>query len=195
MRNVALLFAVLLPSASAALGADDPRPNFIIVFTNDHGYGDLGCFGSPEIETPCIDRMADEGIRFTCFYAAPFCGPSRAALMTGCYPPRPNLAFNHGPNAKTPHEFFYYFGGTAPNKRHANLRAIRDGGWKLHLAMNQKSGRLRGTELYDLYGDVSETRDQSGKHPELVEKLVSAAQKFNDELSKNRRPLGRLPEE
>jgi arylsulfatase A-like enzyme len=45
--------------------------------------------------------MADEGIRFTSFYAAPFCGPSRAALMTGCYPPRVHLAFNHGPRSKT----------------------------------------------------------------------------------------------
>ena len=485
MRNAACLFAVLLPLTSAALGADDRRPNFIIVFADDQGYGDLGCFGSPDIETPCIDRMADEGIRFTCFYAAPFCGPSRAALMTGCYPPRASLAFNHGPNArtgihpdeitvaeilkgqgyatmhigkwhlgdnprflptrhgfdkyfglpysndmwpyhpkmpvqededrrmkdareraamtgfagqgsyypdghsfnkplplmrdeetieenpdqtqlttryteealefitdnkdrpfflylahamphvplfvsdkyagksrrglygdvvteidwstgrildklkqlgidettlvvftsdngpwlqygidggsagplrdgkgtsyeggvreptvmrwpghipagirtsevaanmdllptfaklagtqpptdrvidgrdiwplmsgrpgaKTPHEFFYYFGGTAPRKPHANLRAIRSGGWKLHLAMNPNDGKLRGTELYDLYGDVSETRDRSEEHPDMVERLVSAAQEFNAQLKENRRPLGQLPEE
>ena len=45
--------------------------------------------------------MADEGVRFTSFYAAPYCGPSRASLLTGCYPPRVSLAFNHGPNAKT----------------------------------------------------------------------------------------------
>ena len=485
MRNAACLFAVLLPLTSAALGVEDRPPNFIIVFADDQGYGDLGCFGSPDIETPRIDRMADEGIRFTCFYAAPFCGPSRAALMTGCYPPRASLGFNHGPNARTginpgeitiaevlkgqgyatmhigkwhlgdaprflptrhgfdkylglpysndmwpyhpkmpirededqrmkaarkraaltgfagqgtyypdghsfnkplplmrdeetieenpdqtrlttryteealdfiadnkdrpfflylahamphvplfvsdkyegksqrglygdviveidwstgqildklkqlgidentlvvytsdngpwlqygidggsagplrdgkgslyeggvreptvmrwpghipagirtsevaanmdllptfaklagtepptdrvidgrdiwplmsgrpgaksPHEFFYYFGGTAPQRQRANLRAIRGGEWKLHLAMNPRDGKLRGTELYDLHDDVSETRDRSAEHPDLVERLVSAAQEFNAQLGDNRRPLGRLPEE
>ncbi len=64
------------------------RPNFIIIFTDDQGYQDLGCFGSPDIKTPNIDRMADEGIRFTNFYAQTVCGPSRAALMTGSYPLR-----------------------------------------------------------------------------------------------------------
>ena len=100
MRLLAGFVLVSLLS-SAAMGQDDSTPNFIIIFADDQGYGDLGCFGSPEIETPHLDRMADEGIRFTSFYAAPFCGPSRAALMTGCYPARASLAFNHGPNAKT----------------------------------------------------------------------------------------------
>ena len=86
---------------SAGLAEASDSPNFIIIFTDDQGYGDLGCYGSPNIETPSIDRLAAEGIRFTSFYAAPFCGPSRASLMTGCYPPRVNLAFNHGPNAST----------------------------------------------------------------------------------------------
>lgn len=76
-------------------------PNFIIIFTDDQGYEDLGCYGSPNIKTPNIDRMAAEGVRFTSFYAAPFCGPSRAALLTGCYPPRNRMAFNHNPEAKT----------------------------------------------------------------------------------------------
>ena len=69
------------------------KPNFIIIFTDDQGWGDLGVYGSPDIRTPNIDRLAHEGIRFTSFYAAPFCGPSRAALMTGCYPaaPKPRL--------------------------------------------------------------------------------------------------------
>jgi len=64
------------------------KPNFIIFFTDDQGYNDVGCFGSPLIRTPRFDRMAREGIRFTNFYAQAVCGPSRAALMTGCYPIR-----------------------------------------------------------------------------------------------------------
>ena len=59
------------------------KPNFIIIFTDDQGYSDLGCFGSPYIKTPNIDKMAAEGMKFTSFYAQTVCGPSRAALMTG----------------------------------------------------------------------------------------------------------------
>ena len=64
------------------------KPNIILVFADDQGYEDVGCFGSPKIETPRLDRMAREGTRFTNFYAQTVCGPSRAALMTGCYPLR-----------------------------------------------------------------------------------------------------------
>ena len=65
------------------------KPNFVIIFADDQGYQDVGCFGSPNIETPNLDRMAAEGMKFTDFYsAASICSPSRAALMTGCYPPR-----------------------------------------------------------------------------------------------------------
>ena len=71
-----------------AAGSWDNRPNFIIFFTDDQGYNDVGCFGSPFIRTPNFDRMAREGMKFTSFYAQPVCGPSRAALMTGCYPIR-----------------------------------------------------------------------------------------------------------
>ncbi len=64
------------------------RPNFIIIFTDDQGYQDLGCYGSPDIKTPRLDQMAKEGMRFSSFYAQTVCGPSRGALMTGCYPIR-----------------------------------------------------------------------------------------------------------
>lgn len=69
--------------------ANEEKLNFIIIFTDDQGYQDLGCFGSPDIKTPNIDRMADEGRIFTDFYVGGcVCSPSRAALLTGCYPKR-----------------------------------------------------------------------------------------------------------
>ncbi|MGJ8671739.1 sulfatase family protein [Rubritalea sp.] len=64
------------------------KPNFIIIFTDDQGYQDLGCYGSPNIRTPNIDRMAEQGMRFTSFYAQTVCGPARASLLTGSYPMR-----------------------------------------------------------------------------------------------------------
>jgi arylsulfatase A-like enzyme len=91
-----------------AFGAADEAkphrlPNIVLIFTDDQGYQDLGCFGSPKIRTPNLDRMAREGIRFTDFYVAQaVCGASRAALLTGCYPNRigllgaPNHRARHG---------------------------------------------------------------------------------------------------
>ncbi|MEO0510308.1 MAG: sulfatase [Verrucomicrobiota bacterium] len=67
----------------------ESKPNIIIIFNDDQGYQDLGCFGSPDIKTPNIDQIADRGMRFTDFYvASPVCCASRASLLTGCYPLR-----------------------------------------------------------------------------------------------------------
>ena len=74
-------------------GSDQPRtPNFVVIFCDDLGYGDLGCYGSRDHDTPRLDRMAAEGTRFTNFYVpSPVCSPSRAGLLTGCYPKRVGL--------------------------------------------------------------------------------------------------------
>jgi len=86
LRLIAL-FAALWVGVSAQAGRKD-RPNFVVIFTDDQGYADIGCFGSRDIRTPRLDAMANAGMKFTSFYAQPVCGPSRAALMTGCYPMR-----------------------------------------------------------------------------------------------------------
>jgi arylsulfatase A-like enzyme len=74
----------------AAAGARrSERPNFVVVYCDDLGYGDLGCYGSPDVRTPHLDALAAGGVRFTNWYSnSPVCSPSRAALLTGCYPAR-----------------------------------------------------------------------------------------------------------
>jgi arylsulfatase A-like enzyme len=88
-------FAAILAVSLAPVPMEPPvespgrPPNVVIMFTDDQGYGDLGCYGHPTIRTPNIDRLAAEGARLTQFYVpSPVCSPSRAALLTGCYPKR-----------------------------------------------------------------------------------------------------------
>ena len=81
----------LMWSATALAGQTETsaKPNFILIFTDDQGYNDLGCFGSKSIKTPYLDQLAEEGRRFTNFHVpCSVCSPSRAALLTGSYPKR-----------------------------------------------------------------------------------------------------------
>jgi len=90
------------------------KPNIILINCDDLGYGDLGCYGSKLNDTPNIDKLSEEGIKFTNFYmASPVCSPSRAAMLTGCYPPRisfgsfddnRNVLFPGSPTGLNPNE-------------------------------------------------------------------------------------------
>ena len=99
MKNTILVLTFLsFFSLSAQL---ESSPNFVVVFCDDLGYGDIGTFGHPIIQTPNIDRMAVEGQKWTQFYVAdPVCTPSRAALLTGRYPIR------NGMTSSKRHVFF-----------------------------------------------------------------------------------------
>ncbi|MEM7790929.1 MAG: sulfatase-like hydrolase/transferase, partial [Verrucomicrobiota bacterium] len=83
----------------APINASSERPNFIIIFNDDQGYQDLGCFGSPNIKTPRLDQMAKDGLKLTDFYVpTSVCSPSRAALLTGYYPQRVGVSGVYFPN-------------------------------------------------------------------------------------------------
>ncbi len=108
MRRVLSLAAIglllLAFPAVAIRAADKPeRPNVIVIMTDDMGYGDLGCYGSRDIKTPHLDRLAATGVRLTNFYSnGPVCTPTRAALMTGRWQQRVGLEWAIYPGQKEP---------------------------------------------------------------------------------------------
>src|SRR3954471_22384440 len=92
------LFTILVLVGFGARGEE--RPNVVFILADDLGYGDLGCYGQKLIQTPNLDRMAAEGMRFTQFYAgAPVCAPSRAVLMTGLHVGHVSVRGNAGGKA------------------------------------------------------------------------------------------------
>lgn len=102
------VFAILLAALVPLRAADALKPNFIVINIDDMGYADIEPFGSKLNRTPHLSRLAAEGMRLTSFYAAPVCSPSRAALMTGCYPKRalpiPHVLFPAGAVGLHPNE-------------------------------------------------------------------------------------------
>lgn len=95
LNSISRISAVALFCLLAGTVICAPKPNIVIIYADDLGYGDLGCYGHPTIRTPNLDRLAAEGMRFTDFYsAAEVCTPSRAALLTGRYPVRSGMAHN-----------------------------------------------------------------------------------------------------
>ncbi|MHC4540049.1 MAG: sulfatase-like hydrolase/transferase [Planctomycetota bacterium] len=87
--------SLMLPRAVFGQRPTARRPNVILIFTDDQGTIDVNCYGSKDLYTSNLDRLAKEGMRFTQFYVgAPVCSPSRAALMTGRYPRHAGLLGN-----------------------------------------------------------------------------------------------------
>ena len=106
-KRLFLLISLSMVCLGSALGAGAAKPNFVLIFIDDMGYGDIGPYGSAKNRTPNLDRMADEGMLLTSFYAAPVCSASRAQLLTGSYAPRvsvPGVFFPAGKNGLNPAE-------------------------------------------------------------------------------------------
>ena len=93
LRRGSVTLTLWVAAAAITARGADHSPNFVVIFADDQGYQDVGCFGAPDIATPNLDQMAAEGMRFTDFYvASPVCTPSRAGLLTGKYPHRLGMA-------------------------------------------------------------------------------------------------------
>ncbi len=92
-----ILFCCLILSI-LSLSAQPQKPNFIVIFCDDLGYGDLACYGNKLHRTPNLDELAEQGVKFTSFYVSSgVCTPSRSSLMTGCYSQRVDLDVNARP--------------------------------------------------------------------------------------------------
>ncbi len=96
MKILSLLTSLVCFTTSFAQAK---KPNFIVIFMDDMGYGDLGCYGATKQKTPHLDQMAKEGIKLTSFYAAPVCSVSRAQLLTGCYGARISVPGVYSPGS------------------------------------------------------------------------------------------------
>lgn len=91
-KRVLLILMLCVTTLSSLSLFAQKKPNIVLILADDLGYADLGCYGSHEIKTPNLDKLASEGVKFTQFYApAGVCTPTRASLMTGCYPKRVGL--------------------------------------------------------------------------------------------------------
>lgn len=125
-----------LASEPNSTAAQDSPPNIVIFFADDLGVSDLGCYGRTEHKTPRIDRLAQEGMRFTCAYTAqPICSPSRAALMTGLYPARLQLTnfLNGRPDAKSQKLLQPIIQGQLPLEEITIAELLKQAGYKTGL--------------------------------------------------------------
>jgi len=152
-------------AVGTAASASRGKPSFVLIFIDDMGYGDIGPFGSEINQTPNLDRMAEEGMKLTSFYvAAPVCTPSRAALMTGCYPKRVGLARGSGHAVLFPGDYH----GLHPDEITV-AEVLKDAGYatgcfgKWHLGDQPQF--LPGNQGFDEYYGIPYSNDMWHGHP------------------------------
>ncbi len=161
-------FLTLIFLLPPALAPTDRPPNFVIIFTDDQGYGDIGVYGATGFRTPNLDRMASEGVRFTDFYvAAPVCTPSRAALLTGSHPVRVGLG----------HRVLFPYSDTGLHSDEITIAEIlKERGYatgsigKWHLGHHRKF--LPTRQGFDDYFGIPYSNDM-GNHNYRREKMIS----------------------
>ncbi|GGG84176.1 arylsulfatase [Parapedobacter pyrenivorans] len=172
--NVRLFFMMAgLVVLSQAVRAQDKRPNIVLIMADDMGYSDIGCYGG-EIETPNLDRLATEGLRFSQFYNNARCCPSRASLMTGLYPhqtgighmtndPEDSTAFNYGLPAYSG-DLNFQSVTIAEVLKSAGYQTLMTGKWHLGYHDRSRWPLQRGFDkYYGLIAGASNFFEPSGK--------------------------------
>ncbi|MCP4385776.1 MAG: sulfatase-like hydrolase/transferase [Hyphomicrobiales bacterium] len=175
----------------AAGGADSEQPNILLIVADDLGYSDLGAFGG-EIDTPHLDALAEEGYLLTQFHAAPNCGPSRAAMLTGVDSHRAGVGGNEGATADNQRDLPAYQGylredvvAVAELLRDAGYHTAMAGKWHMgHDPRNVPGARGFDQSFALLNGAASHWADQLPIIPGEETKYTR-----NDEI------VGTLPEE
>ena len=157
MKNLIIFLLILSPFFTLSSQSKNP-PNFVVVFCDDLGYGDIGSFGHPIIRTPNIDKMAKEGQKWTQFYVAdPVCTSSRAALLTGRYPIR------NGMTSSKRHVFFPDSANGLPHKEITIAEVLKEIGYtsaiigKWHLGHRPKF--LPQSQGFDYYYGIPYSND------------------------------------
>jgi len=120
---IAGLVLALTSLAGTSNATATDRPNVVVLFTDDMGYGDLGCYGHPRIRTPHLDQLAAEGVRLTSFVTGSWCVPSRTQLITGRYMPRVEFGGGTGSDGK----------GGLPDSEWTVAEALKDAGYATHM--------------------------------------------------------------
>ncbi|HPA17566.1 MAG TPA: sulfatase [Verrucomicrobiae bacterium] len=160
------VMAAAVVGCSSAEGGGNAGPNFVMIFIDDMGYGDIGPFGATKQKTPNLDRMAREGVRMTSFYAAPVCSVSRAQLMTGCYGARISVPGVYPPGNKS---------GLNPDE-HTIAERLKERGYatacigKWHLG--DQPVFLPTRQGFDRYLGIPYSNDMQKKSTETGEKVV-----------------------
>lgn len=153
-RNLILCLVCFLPILASS--TTDPKPNVVIIFCDDLGYGDLSSFGHPTIKTPHLDNMAREGLKLTQFYSAsPVCSPSRASLLTGRYPVKNGVTrvlFPHDASGLASEEITI-----AEKLKELNYNTACIGKWHL----GHKEGYLPFNQGFDSYYGVPYSNDMT----------------------------------
>src|SRR5580704_4244836 len=147
------LAVLLMPLAVLCAGVPAQRPNIMIILADDLGYSDIGCFGG-EIRTPNLDALAAGGLRFTQFYNATRCCPSRASLMTGLYPHQAGVGDMNSDEGPRRPGYRGHLTASCPTLpgvlRSAGYRTSMVGKW--HLGGNPGPIRLGFEEFYGMIG-------------------------------------------
>ena len=180
-------WAALLSAPGLAQAQTKEKPNILIILADDLGYGDLGCYGHPTIRTPHLDKLAQEGTRFTqCYAAAPVCSPSRAGILTGRIPTRSGIytwiAAGNPMHLQTSEVTL------ATLLRQAGYRTAQVGKWHLNGQFNSKEQPQPGDHGFDHWFSTQNNAGPTHENPKNFArngKLVGRQEGFSCQVVAN----------